>query len=61
LTQIYTDDKEKLVRQEIKEGFFDIIKAEKELDILEKEMSLNSSNIEVIEKYTTALETFNNI
>ena len=61
LTQIYTDDKEKLVRQEIKDGFFDIIKTEKELSILEEEMSKDGSNIDIIEKYTTTLETFNNI
>ncbi len=39
LTQIYTDDKEKLVRQEIKEWFFDIIRVEKELQELEELMN----------------------
>lgn len=61
LTQIYTDDKEKTVRQEIKEWFKDIIIAEKELEEIEKLMALDSTNLEIIEKYTTFLETFNNI
>ena len=61
LSQIYSDDENKLVRQEIKEWFKDIIKSEKELSILEEKMASESDNMELIENYTTLLETFNNI
>lgn len=61
LSQIYTDDENKTVRQEIKEWFKDIVKMEKILDEVEKEMSLNPENMEIIEKYTSTLEQFNNI
>ncbi len=61
LSQIYSDDEGKTVRQEIKEWFKDIILAEKELEKVEKEMSEKPEDMEVIEKYTTLLENFNNI
>lgn len=61
LSQIYSDDENKLVRQEIKEWFKDIIASEKELSTLEEKMALESDNMELIENYTTLLETFNNI
>ncbi len=61
LSQIYSNDEWKTVRQEIKEGFKDIILAEKELTKIEQEMAENPENMEVIEKYTSLLETFNNI
>jgi len=61
LSQIYTDNEDITVRQEIKNGFKDIIQAEKELTIIEEKMSQDPENMEVIENYTTALERFNNI
>jgi len=96
LAQIYSDNENKTVKQEIKEGFKDIIKAEIELEEIEKEMNNPSplvpdelkpsplaplpkgegdnislplgevrleqeSNMDLIEKYTTLLENFNNI
>lgn len=61
LSQIYTDDETKTVRQEIKEWFKDIIKTEKLLSEIEEKMSTNPENMEIIDTYTTLLETFNNI
>ncbi len=61
LKQIHSDNEEKLVRQELKEAFTEIIEMEKELDIIEKKMSKNPEDLEIIEKYTSLLEQFNNI
>lgn len=59
LAQIYFDDEQKIVRKELKEAFSKILEIEKELDILEKQMSDNSWDVNVIEKYTQTLEYFN--
>lgn len=61
LSQIYTDNEEKTVRQEIKDWFKDIILVEKELTKIEEEMSKNPNDMKIIEKYTNILENFNNI
>lgn len=61
LSQIYSLDEQKTVRQEIKEWFKDICLMEKDLEKVEKEMNEHPENMEVIEKYTSLLETFNNI
>lgn len=61
LSQIYTDDETKTVRQEIKEWFKDIIKTEERLKDIEEKMSTNPEDMEIIDTYTTLLETFNNI
>lgn len=73
LSQIYTDDETKIVRQEIKEWFKDIILMEKELKEVEDLMNNKTpipnpfpskekgDDMDIIEKYTTLLETYNNI
>jgi ATPase subunit of ABC transporter with duplicated ATPase domains len=61
LSQIYSDNESVTVRQEIKNGFKDIIEAEKELTIIEEKMAQDPENMEIIEHYTTTLERFNNI
>ncbi len=61
LSQIYTDNEEKTVREEIKDGFKDIILAEKKLSCIEWNMSENPEDMNIIEEYTTFLEYFNNI
>lgn len=61
LSQIYSNDEQKTVRQEIKEWFKDICLMEKNLEKIEKEMSEHPENMEIIEEYTSLLETFNNI
>jgi hypothetical protein len=38
-----------------------VIELEKQLKILEKKMSENSDDLELIEEYTSLLENFNNI
>lgn len=61
LHQIYSDDENKLVREELKGWFSDIINMEKELDIAEINMNKNPQSIQLIEKYTSMLDQFNNI
>ncbi len=71
LSQIYSDDENKTVRQEIKDGFKDICKMEKELEEVEREMNQPSppaplpwgrgGNMDLIETYTSLLEQFNNV
>lgn len=61
LHQIYSDDENKLVRQELKDGLTDIIEMEKKLNIIEEKMNNNPQDIQIIDEYTSLLEQFNNI
>lgn len=61
LHQIYSDDENKTVNQELKEWLKDIVEMEKLLDEVEEKMSNEPNNIEIIEEYTSLLEQFNNI
>ncbi|PID87370.1 hypothetical protein CSB07_01625 [Candidatus Gracilibacteria bacterium] len=61
LHQIYSDNEEKLVKEELKDGFSDIIIAEKKIKILEEKMSLNPDDLDLINDYSSLLEQFNNI
>ena len=59
LSQIYSDNEEKTVREELKDWFAEIVKKEKELKEIENQMSLEPENMELIEKYSVLLEQFN--
>lgn len=61
LHQIYSDNEEKLVKEELKEAFVDIISLEEKLDNAERNMNSQPENIDFIEEYTSLLEQFNNI
>jgi len=61
LNQIYSDNEEKTVREELKLAFSNVIELEKELKVLEENMSKSPEDIELIEDYTSLLEQFNNI
>lgn len=61
LHQIYSDNEEKLVKEELKEGFTDIIEMENNLKKIEEKMWEEPENMEIIEEYTSLLEVFNNI
>ncbi len=61
LKQIHSSDENKLVREELKDAFTEIIETEKKLDIVEREMLEKPGNLEVIENYTSLLEVFNNV
>jgi len=61
LKQIYSDNEEKLVKYELKDGFKEVVKTELELKKLEEKMSENPDDLDIIEKYTSLLEVFNNI
>ena len=58
LHQIYTDDENKTVHQELREAFSQIQKIEQRLKELEEEMIHNH---DAIETYTSLLEQLNNI
>lgn len=59
LSQIHFDDEARLVREELKLAFPKIIRAENELSELEEEMMKDTSNMEIIEKYSSLQEQFN--
>ncbi|NDK08985.1 ATP-binding cassette domain-containing protein, partial [Candidatus Gracilibacteria bacterium] len=60
LAQIYNDNENKTVYEELKDGFADIIVLEKELAILEEELK-NGNNPDTLEQYSDKLEHFNNM
>ena len=60
LNQIYSDNEEKTVLEELKLAFEDILKLDKDLKYLEVEMSNSPEDMELVEKYTSLLEQFNN-
>lgn len=61
LTQIYSDNEEKTVREELRDWFGEIIKLEQEIKRVETEMETDKNNMNLIESYTSLLERFNNI
>lgn len=61
LHQIYTDDENRLVREELKQWFPDIIEMEEKIKKTEIIMNKDPQNIKLIEEYTSLLEQFNNI
>ena len=60
LHQIFTDNEEKTVREELRGAFSQIQNMERELSSLETQMASDSSH-EVIEKYSSLLEHFRHI
>ncbi len=58
LHQIYSDNEEKQVKDELKEWFLEIIQKEKELKSLEQKMWEEPENMDLVEKYTILLEQF---
>ncbi len=60
LHQIYSDNEEKSVYEELKDWFKQIKNLEKELANLEREMATNCDE-KIIEKFSETLELFNNI
>jgi len=61
LNQIYSDNEEKTVKEELKLAFSDVLKLEKTLIDIEEKMSNNTEDLELIEEYTSLLEQFSNI
>ena len=61
LKQIYSDNENKLVKEELRDAFIDIVKMEAELEKMEWEMAIDSTNMDLIESYTSLLEQYNNI
>jgi len=65
LSQIYSDNEEKTVREELKDGFSYILEIEKELKQMEEQMNNTDPNEEsyskIVEKYSETLDKYNNI
>lgn len=61
LSQIYSDNEEKTVREELKDAFTTINILEEEIADIEIKMSENPENMDIIEDYNTKIEQFNNI
>ncbi len=60
LNQIYSDNEEKLVKEELKLAFLDILDLDNEIKIIEEKMQKNPEDMDLIESYTSILEQFNN-
>ena len=61
LSQVYSDDENKTVREELRDGLLEIFELDEEIKQVEGKMAENSSNMDLIEDYTSLLERFNNI
>ncbi len=61
LHQIYSDNEEKTVKEELKNAFKDILIIENTLKKIEKEMEKNPDDLDFITRYSDLLENFNNI
>ncbi len=59
LAQIYSDNEEKTVFEELKDAFLQVLEMEENLKNYEEKMALG--NMEIIDDYTSLLEQFNNI
>ncbi|NUJ97622.1 ABC-F family ATP-binding cassette domain-containing protein [Candidatus Gracilibacteria bacterium] len=59
LAQIYSDNEEKTVFEELKDAFFQVLEMEENLKNYEEKMA--SGNMEILDEYSSLLEQFNNI
>lgn len=59
LAQIYSDNEEKTVFEELKDAFFQVLEMEENLKNYEEKMA--SWNMEILDEYSSLLEQFNNI
>lgn len=61
LHQVYSDNENKTVREELRDGFQDIKNFEKKVTELENKMHEHPEDMDIIEQYTTALEQLHNL
>ncbi len=61
LSQVYSDDESKTVREELRDGLCEIFALDAEIRELEKKMEQDSSDMDLIDTYTSLLERFHNI
>ncbi len=61
LHQVYSDNEEKTVREELASGFDSIQDLEDKIIAIESQMTKDPTNMELIDSYTSLLEQFNNI
>jgi hypothetical protein len=60
LNQIYSDNEEKLVKEELSLAFLNILELDIEIKKIEEKMQENPEDMDLIESYTSLLEQFNN-
>jgi len=61
LNQIYSDNEEKTVKEELKQAFTEVLKMDKKIKEIEEKMWEQPENMDLIDEYTSLLEQFNNI
>ncbi len=61
LHQVYSDNEDKTVREELRDGFQDIKEFEAKISEVENQMAEDPENMEIIEEYTTLLEQLQNL
>lgn len=61
LHQVYGENETQSVREELRDGFWDIKEFESKIKQIEEKMHEDPNNMDIIEEYTTALEQLHNI
>jgi len=61
LNQIYSDNEEKTVKEELKQAFTEVLKMDEKIKEIEEKMWEQPENMDLIDEYTSLLEQFNNI
>ena len=61
LNQIYSDNEEKLVKEELRLAFINVLELDEKIKEIEVKMWEDPEDLELIETYTSMLEQFNNI
>lgn len=61
LHQVYGENETQSVREELRDGFWDIKEFESKIQKIEEKMHQDPNNMDIIEEYTTALEQLHNM
>lgn len=61
LSQVYSDDETRTVRDELRDWLTEIFAMQQEITLLEEKMTIDSSDMDLIESYTSLLDQFNTI
>ncbi len=60
LNQIYSDNEEKTVKEELKQAFSKVLELDDKIKEIEEKMQENPEDMDLIEEYTSFLEQYNN-
>ncbi len=61
LNQIYSDNEQKTVKEELKQAFTEVLEMDKQIKKTEEKMQNNPEDMDLIDIYTSLLEQFNNL